>query len=370
MDITTYDVRGRTKRHAIAAASIADFDLAPGMRMHDPGFLVETATVLPYCIDPARGMVVLVELPSVTELASVPFLYDAQYRGAVHVHTITIEGFVALTAGLAPQAKAIFLHSTGRCGSTLLARALGEVAGVTMLSEPDVFSQLAMAGRLPEGAARAEFEALYAGFLRFFLRNRTGRVVFKFRGVVCEHAEYLASALPGSVSVFLYRDAVAVTRSYARLINRPLSMWQLSEGQCRAWSRFAPLVAQLDSPINGYDLIAALWAGPVLQYLNTWPAGIWHGAIDYADLLADPCRIGGAMLGDLRQGAAPVAFPAHVFATHSQADSHLAPNRIDPNPDLEAELISPDFPGQIARSLQRIDPRLRADMKLPGNLAA
>lgn len=369
MEVTTYDVRERTKRDAISTASIADFGLAPSPHGRDPASLVSTATVSPYCIDPARGEVVLVELPEEVDLASAPFIYEAQYRQARRVHTVKIESFIALAAKLRPPTRAMFLHSTGRCGSTLLTRALGGIAGVTTFSEPDVFSQLAMAGRLPEPAAREQFARLYASFLRFFMRDRTGIVVFKFRGVVCEHADYLASSLPGSTSVFLYRDAIEVARSYARLTNRPLSAWQLTEGQRRAWSRFAPLIARLDYPLNGHDLMAAFWAGPVLRYLETWSAGVWRGAIDYADLVDRPGRIVDALLSDVSQGSEPVRFPAHVFATHSQAGSHLAPGRFEPDPELDAELASPTFAQNVARSLHKIDRQLQADMTLPGNLS-
>jgi hypothetical protein len=368
MEVTTYDVREKTKRDMISAASIADFDLGPGTQGHDPGLLASTATISPYCIDAARGEMVLVELPEEVDLASAPFVYEAQYRHARRVHMIGIESFIALTAGIRPRARPLFLHSTGRCGSTLLARALGGIAGVTTLAEPDVFSQLAMAGRLAEPAVE-QFARLYSGLLRFFMRDRTGVVVFKFRGVVCEHSDYLASSLPGSTSFFLYRDAIEVARSYARLTNRPLSGWRLTAGQRRAWSRFVPLIARLDFPIDGHDLMAALWAGPVLRYLGTWPSGIWSGAIDYADLLDRPGPIVASLLGEVRPGAGRAPLPAPDFAAHSQAGSHLAPGRLDPDPALEAELASPAFARRVARSLRRIDPRLRADMILPGALS-
>ena len=368
MEVTTYDVLEKTKRDMISAASIADFRLAPAAHGRDPGFLTSTTTISPYCVDAARGEVVLVELPEEADLASVPFVYEAQYRQARRVHAMKIESFIALAAGFPPPTRALFLHSTGRCGSTLLTRALGEIAGVTTLSEPDVFSQLAMAGRLSE-PAREQFARLYAGLLRFFMRDRTGIVVFKFRSVVCEHADYLASSLPGSTSFFLYRDAIEVARSYARVTNRPLSAWQLTGGQRRAWSRFAPLIRRLDFPLDGHDLMAALWASPVLRYLETRSSGIWRGAVNYADLLARPGRIVDALLGNVRQGSGRVPLPARAFATHSQAGSHLAPDRSVPDPALEAELASPAFAQRIARSLHRIDPRLQADMTLPDSLS-
>jgi hypothetical protein len=367
MDVTTYEVRGRVKGDAISAAALADFDLAPG-EAGDSDLLISNLAISPYCIDPARGEIVLVEAPADLDLATAPFVYDAQYRHATRVHTIGIDRFMALAADLPSSARAMFLHSTGRCGSTLLARAMGGAAGVTMISEPDVFSQLAMAGRFEDPSVREQFARLHASCLKFFMRGRTDLVLFKFRAIVCEHADYLAQSLPGSRSVFLYRDAIEVARSYARLTNRPLADWRLSDGQIQAWSRFAPIITRLGFPVDGYDLMAALWAGPILRYLETWPQGVWHGALNYADLLDRSEAIGRALLGAGRQDAGSAGFSVEAFATHSQADSHLAPDRLAPNAVLDAELASPEFARRIAESLGKIDPRLSSDMILPGSL--
>lgn len=367
MDVTSYEVRGRAKADAISMAAIADFELGPAA-VSKADLLVSTPAISPYCIDPARGQIVLVEVSDSLDLTTAPFVYEAQYRHAKRVHTIGIERFIALAADLPTNASAMFLHSTGRCGSTLLARAMGDACGVTMMSEPDVFTQLAMAGRFSEPLVGEEFSRLHASFLRFFMHGRSGLMLFKFRAIVCEHADYLAQGLPGSVSVFLYRDAVEVARSYARLNNRPLAAWRLSDGQRRAWSRFAPILQHLDFPLDGYDLMAALWAGPILRYLDTWPHGLWRGALNYADLLERPEAIGHALLEAGSKDSGSARFSTRAFATHAQADTHLAPGRLASDPVLDAELASRQFGDRIAESLRKIDPRLRSDMTLPGGL--
>jgi hypothetical protein len=369
MDVTTFDVRDRVKRDMISAASIGDFVLGPGTAAADAAFLAATASISPYCIDAVRGEIVLVELPEEVDLASAAFVYEVQYRHARRIHAVKIADFIALAAGLPAPARTVLVHSTGRCGSTLLMRALDAVPDVTTLSEPDVFSQLAMTGR-PAEPAPEQFARLYGALLRVFGRGRSGTLAFKFRSVVCEHADYLAASLPEAASVFLYRDAIAVARSYARVTNRPLTGWVLTPGQRRAWSRFVPLLARLDWPLDGHDLMAALWAGPVLRYLDSWPTGIWRGAIDYADLLERPAAIVGAALSGPGEASAEARLPAPVFATHSQAGSHLAPDRLDADPAVAAELASAAFAERIAASLARIDPRLHPGMTLPGALLA
>lgn len=369
MAVLTYDVVEKVKEDRLASASITDFKLGPAVMRHQPSFLVASAAVSPYCVDPARDVVVLVELPSGLDISAAPFVYEMQYSAALRVHTMPIDEFCTLTSTINPIAHPVLLHSTGRCGSTLLVRALGEAPGVTSFSEPDIFTQLATAGTLPS-AAIAHFEALYRACLLFFMRDRVGAAVFKLRAAACQHAVHLASAVPGASSVFLYRDAVEVARSYARLTGRSLAAWRLDEGQRRAWSRFAPLVFRLEGAIDGYDLMAALWAGPVLRYIELQPSGMWRGAVDYAEVLAQPHRVAEAILGDVGSSSEPLRLSLNGFRRHSQADSHLAPDTVVVNDALEAELASPCFANRIESSLRRIDPALRADMTLPGRLLA
>ena len=369
MAVLTYDVVGKAKKDRLASASMADFKLGPAVMRHEPSFLAASAAVSPYCVDPSRDAVVLVELPSGLDISAAPFVYEMQYSTALRVHTIPIDEFCTLTSEIDSIAHPVLLHSTGRCGSTLLVRALGEAPGVTALSEPDIFTQLATAGPLPI-AALGPFESLYRACLLFFMRHRAGHVVFKLRAAASEHASHLASAVPKASSVFLYRDAVEVARSYARLTGRSLAAWRLDVDQRRAWSRFAPLISRLDGAIDGYDLMAALWAGPVLRYIELQPSGMWRGAVDYAEVLAQPDRVAEAVLGDISFSSEPMLLSSDRFRRHSQADSHLAPGTRPVNDDLEAELASPGFARRIENSLRRIDPALRTDMTLPGRLLA
>lgn len=366
--LITQRICGRSKLDPIAVADASDFILGPPMQALSPDELLASASITPYCIDPFVGDIILVELPKHFDLSSAVFIYEAQYRHGERVHRISIADFNELASRVATPALPILLHSTGRCGSTLLARTLGSVSGVTAISEPDVFSQMAMAGRPIGAAEQSGFKALYGSCLRFFLRNRTGPVVFKFRSIVCEHADVLAGSLPACRSIFLYRNAVEVARSYARVTGRVLADWRLTAPQQRAWARFAPLLASLDDPPGGYDLMAALWASPVSRYLETWPSGIWYGAIDYADLLRDPGHVVDALLADEEQPVAPLRLAPHIFARDAQADSHLATNPSTANPQLQSELASPFFSEHITASLRRIAPRLSPAMVMPGRL--
>lgn len=368
MEITTYKILERTKRAAISVASISDFRLEPSAVRLDLDQLISDSNILPYCIDLVKGEVVLAELPSNFNIASYSFFYEAQYRNAIQIHTMKIAHFIASAKKLGRPARAILIYSMGRCGSTLLIKALNKIEGITTFSEPDIFSQLAIAGRLEDEQTRRVFIDLYDSFFRFFHRNRSNILAFKFRGIVCEHADCIGASSPNLTSIFLYRHAVDVARSYARLSNRSLSIWILNEGQKQAWSRFAPIIKMLDGPITGYDLMAALWAGPVLRYLETQSEGVWRGALNYSDFLDNPAGAVNFLLdGVALQPSAHCS--ANVFGSHSQLGSHLSPNRLVLDTELEKELASPEFPQRIYQSLQRIDPRLHPDLVLQGTYA-
>lgn len=78
------------------------------------------------------------------------FLYQQQRAAATRVFVINYDALTAAVAELQDRegdaggshvlSRIVLLHSTGRCGSTLLSKLLGRGQGVVSLSEPDVYS--------------------------------------------------------------------------------------------------------------------------------------------------------------------------------------------------------------------------------------
>lgn len=365
--LSTYRVSERLRRNAISVASAADFELELVSKMSNPDFLLSSAAVSPYCLDPLTDRILLTELPADFDLTSAPFTYEAQYLHAERVHAIGINDFLELCQRLKTPARVLLVHSTGRCGSTLFMRAVRSL-GVTTCSEPDIFSQIAMAGRAKEVSTRDAFESLHSACLNYLGRHDSKAFAIKFRSVVYEHADYLASALPSAANIFLYRECFGVARSYARVSNRTLTGWELNGTEKDAWSAFVPLLRNLPEPVTGYDLLAALWAGPVLNYLDTYEDRMWRGALDYADVIDGRNALLGPLLSDLL--GVPGALPEELFEIHAQSGSHLAPQRSQPNPALERELETAEFAERLAGSLQKIDPRLHPKISLPGRISA
>lgn len=368
MPAIAYRIEAKKRTDPLATASINDFELVADGDRPDLGALLAARYVTPYCIDLFGRGVVLVEVPGEADLSAHPFVYEAQYRLASRVYTIGLDDFNAVCEKWPTPERVLLLHSTGRCGSTLLTKALNAIDGVSALSEPDIFTQLAMSGRLSDDVTRDAFVRLYRNCLKMFCRGDANLFVLKFRSVVCEHADYLASALPTAKSLFLYRNAVDVSLSTARILKRQLSGWQLNERERRVWSLLTPLLATLQPAIDAYDLLASLWAGPVLRYLNLHDAMYWLGALRYEELVADGLGAVSAVLAGCGIHAGDPRVLTQIFETDSQAGSPLSIDKRQADPLLEKELADPQFQQRLRQSFARIDPRLHESMVLPGTL--
>src|SRR5690242_1874545 len=76
-------------------------------------------------------------------ISSHPFLYQAQFTHGTHVWSVPFESLPRMTRiSRVNEANLIFIHSVGRCGSTLVSRVLGAAPNVCSLSEPDALTQL------------------------------------------------------------------------------------------------------------------------------------------------------------------------------------------------------------------------------------
>lgn len=130
MSLTEHTVRLRIAER-ISISQPTDFVLDAGRpversRMFDPD-------VSPYCFDFDDGKLFCVSTP---DIEGATFFYQAQRQHARSV--------IKVPFNLLPEAKAspTLMYSIGRCGSTLLGKAL-EAAGVRVVSEPDFYTQVA-----------------------------------------------------------------------------------------------------------------------------------------------------------------------------------------------------------------------------------
>jgi len=176
---------------------------------------VPAATVLGehvelYCLDDARGEALFVDTGQDVDPAGAPFFYLAQYRAARRLLAVPYHTLHALAEDL-PDPRPIFVHSTGRCGSTLLSRALTAVPGVRSLSEPDVYSDLAMLRHwYPD--RESDYSRLVRSCTRILGRHAPTLAV-KLRGGAIHLADLLQKEYPAAHTLFLYRHAERWTES-------------------------------------------------------------------------------------------------------------------------------------------------------------
>jgi len=107
----------------------------------DAGEILTNERISLYAFDFDTSRVVFVETASPSELSMAPFFYQAQYENAVRILTLPFDVMIGLAQSVAlPDTQLLFIHSTGRCGSTLAGGLLAQVPGVTNLSEPDTLT--------------------------------------------------------------------------------------------------------------------------------------------------------------------------------------------------------------------------------------
>lgn len=176
----------------------------------------------PYALDADRGEVSFVRTQAGVDPAEAhPFFYAAQRRHAVELVVAPFAEVEALADDLGSvSTRFAFLYSAGRAGSTVTGKLAERLPGVQALSEPDVFTHVAMQ-RLPGDAERdARLVRIAGAVARVLYAHRAavdpGRriVLVKQRGLGVFGAELLHRALPEAKTLFLDRDPAAIVDSY------------------------------------------------------------------------------------------------------------------------------------------------------------
>lgn len=374
---TVHAILDRRRTDPLAVASIDDFWLDAGEAADAERMLSDPACV-PYCLDAEGSAVVLAELPpgESEAVAKSAFHYAGLYRQARRVVRVPLDAFLAFCRTMPDPERLLLIHTTGRSGSTLLTSALGERPDVRTLSEPDVFTQGAMAGPATDERLRATLAAVYRGCLRLLCRAPARLHVVKLRSIAIEHADLIGAGMSGVHRVFLYRDPVAVSRSTARILGRDPAEWVLDARDQRAWRALAPLLpsASQASGLDAYILYAALWAGPVRAYLrgSARAPSPWLGSLRYEDLCADPAGAIAALLSRCAPDIPPPTATPLAFARDAQRDSALDRARlaaVTPGA-LQARLAAPEFAERVLGALARVAPELSPDEVLPGRVSS
>jgi hypothetical protein len=256
------DTRCRTS--ANAPASLADFVVTPGASV-EAEWLVENPQVNLYCLDAATAQAIFVELAEEVNLATAPFVYQAQYEGAQRLFAMSYSHLLELGECLETKLdRLILLFNIGRCGSTLLHQIFNQIPGVVSLSEPDGFVPFwSEETRLPADEAIALMQASAKFLFRAQAFLHLAVPAIKFRGRNLRLLKLCHAAFPQASLLFLYRDAISWSASWARVEQR-----------------VHPATNQDKTPLDAAVTFLTTHLGPIS--LDDWGLGHLSGLLSWA----------------------------------------------------------------------------------------
>ena len=360
MTATVLAIDGRNRELAAGMVAPKDFVFHSSGTI-DAKCVVKDPTLSLYCLDTQGRSALFVRTPAHIDLSQAPFLYQTQHREATELVSVPFDELFELAAGAAvPPERLVFVQSTGRCGSTLVSRALAAGDDVVSLSEPDVYYQL----HLLRDAHDPDFGALVKACTTLLCASRPAATwTIKFRSMAIELAQPLVRAFPGAKTVFLYRQADSWARSASRAFDLflPDVLDRWGEGQIlaacaidrrRAWRRALP------SPI---EFLSWVWSTSMAGAMALQQAGLPMFLARYEELYQQPLEVLAALLGYCGISFNEEAL-AKVIARDSQEGTELSRDRaIKSNSELtEARRLA------FRRCLAEVRPKVDPDAVLPG----
>jgi hypothetical protein len=207
-----FTVTDRRKDISAGVASTHDFALTSAGRVV-PNYALERSII--YCCDVASERVWYTIVPDVRAVFDSVFVYQAQRAMATHVLSVPLEVLEEREHFVHPQP--VFVFSIGRCGSTLLSSLL-KATGRLSISEPDIFTQLAVLRPIERlvlgGVGTSEIiRSSVASFARLCGR----RTFLKLRHHCNVLWPQINLATPDANLVFMLRDRIDWARSRHRV---------------------------------------------------------------------------------------------------------------------------------------------------------
>ena len=293
------EIKHTNRDHPIWIVKPTDFTCEPGPEIEPERVLQDPAFSL-YCFDPENDTALFVESDDPAAVDRAPFYYQSQVEHAVGLVAMPLDVFHRVAEGIpSPPRGLIFVHSVGRCGSTLLSKALEAVSSVHSLSEPDDLTQMVEV-RVAKDHSDAWLRKLVTSSVKWRCKPRNGSaadfVAIKMRSEVMILADVLGAAFPTSKHFFLYRDGVSWMQSVYR--GWPMGADVHDEARNRemeeSWARSIPLVheyRQPDSAMNPVQIRILAWISCMEAYLGLAEMGIPLCAARFEDLTRDPRSI-------------------------------------------------------------------------------
>ena len=374
MSATRLEIKDRHREHPGVIASLADFEWQTSLSMSAARLLDDPRLTL-YCLDHPGQRAIFAALPDGIDPSQTPFMYQAQFDHAEFLVALPFADFMSLAEDIAPPDESLVaLHNIGRCGSTVLCRALNDIDGVLALSEPEALANFVHLRQIPGAEQKVLLRASVAWLCRPAIMGADRRVLLKFRNQATGIMGLYVDALPSATHLFMYRNVIDWLASFHRLrVNRGetptrYSRQQIIEQQI-AYYQCAPAdIENLAPPsISSYLSLegrALGWLYMLESYLDLRDTGASINALRYEDLQANREALLVSALELMGLHEADLSAARRVFRSDAQAGTRFA--RDDARGNQVA--LPPEMIATVERLLAEQQVINRADFRLPGTI--
>jgi hypothetical protein len=350
--IDLLEIREKRKANPLYLASPDDFTSSKIGEV-DLSTVATDPTISLYSLDHAARWAWFVQVPEGTDITAAAFMYAAQYDHAQRLLSVPYDVLHRIASDINLRDPLVFIHSTGRAGSTLVSKAFEEMGAVTSLSEPDVYTQaVALRSRgVPDG----EIRDLLASATRIlfnpaFTRGSKLNVV-KFRSMCIQLGDLLFESFPHAGNLFLYRDLAPFIRSWVRALPFDELPSAVRRDVIAISAPLMPLLAEElrhRTDISGIERNCLSWLSIMQAHDRLARDGIPMLPVRYEDLAADSTRVFRTILDYLGLPPERAQGALRAFERDSQAGSVLSREEV-----ARRDLTIDDRQWEMVRDLVR-----------------
>jgi hypothetical protein len=334
---TTFEIVGKPTETPLGVANIGYFQLRESGQLPAEKIL-ENPNFTLYSLDFENRQTVFVETPEDVDLSQSAFYFMTQFEKAKQVLTIPFETMLQLAKQVSiDEKRLVFIHSVGRCGSTLASQIFAQVPGVINFSEPDALMQLVIA-RNTKVHNDGDLIALLEATIRLLGKTAAERAwVIKGRSFVIELGDWLHKLYPRARNLFLYRDAESWLESGLRAYGS--GDVETTEEERKAGNKqrreilgpLVPLIAQYDPDeyLPHAGTLSLMWLRAMELYVQYHGMGIEMLAIRYADWRQSPHKTAEAMLDYCQCRPTDTTAIYETLTRDSQAGTQLSRDTLD-----------------------------------------
>lgn len=379
MQASRLNIVQKHRRDVGYVASLEDFTVSVGNRLSEDELfdIVNKPAVSLYCFDDVGRQAVFVELPDRIDLTQESFVYQSQHEYAEQIIVCPLDLFNQMAKRLPAVPRPIFIHITGRSGSTLLNHALNESGLVKSLAEPDVISQFASLRHQSDLVHENELVELASSTIRFLFKDQHPAGVMahavKFRNQGTLVMDIFQAAFPHGKNIFLYRDVEGFVASFQRILRsvglperKPFTAWRAEfqtylAGDLGHMSRY---VGGEQVEITIAEQLTLWWLAVIEWYVAQSDNGILAKAVSYANLVATPEETLSSIFEYCGLPTDRVAQGLQAYKRDSQAGTRMARE----NPlEVNSQQLSPDELEAVRTILSRHPMTERGDFTMPSS---